>query len=78
MKPLLFPGRHARNRHVELQATPQWEGRLAGMYLDIPEPDKVTVERLTLGLEPEGRPGSRSPISVLRTRSAARAGPNRF
>ncbi len=45
-----------RSCHVELQATPQWEGRLAGMYLDIPEPDKVTVERLTLGLEPEGPP----------------------
>ncbi|HQM99471.1 MAG TPA: glycoside hydrolase family 99-like domain-containing protein [Candidatus Hydrogenedentes bacterium] len=46
----------ARCRHIELQAAPGWEGRLAGIYLDIPEPEKVTVERILLGAEPEGPP----------------------
>ncbi len=46
----------ARCRHIEMQAAPGWESRLEGIYLDIPEPEKVTVERILLGVEPEGPP----------------------
>ncbi len=46
----------SHSRHIELQATPAWEGRLTAIHLEIPEPDKVKVESVILGTEPEGLP----------------------
>lgn len=46
----------SRFYHLELQGAPQWEGRLVGIHLAIPEPEKVTISKIVLADEPEGPP----------------------
>lgn len=42
--------------HVELQGTPGWDGSLAGLHVDVAEPEKVNLGKVTLSAEPAGPP----------------------
>ncbi|HEX73179.1 MAG TPA: hypothetical protein ENN65_07675 [Candidatus Hydrogenedentes bacterium] len=45
-----------RNYHIEMQGHRDWEGRLVGLNLHIPEPQHVEPERVSLAPEPDGPP----------------------
>ena len=45
-----------RHYYVEMQGDRNWTGKLVGLTLHIPEPTKVSIERIALTVEPNGPP----------------------